>query len=93
MLNISSNTNVTCVYSNRQIQYILKKKIWKNEYPDILYIECDKFINNSLYIIFPSELWITSYKETSKIYKVPIVPIEKINFVKFLYTQGISNIA
>jgi hypothetical protein len=90
MINISSNTNITCLYSSKHLQYILKKKIWKNDFQDILYVECDKFINNTLYIIFPTELWITSYKETSTQIKVPIVPVDKLRFVKFLYIQGIS---
>jgi hypothetical protein len=92
MINISSNSNVTCVYSPKNIQYILKKKIWKSDYTDILYIECDKFINNTLYIVFPKEIWITSYKEKYLPFKIPIIPITKLTFIKFLYIIGISKI-
>jgi hypothetical protein len=90
MYNVSSNANITCVYSSNSIQYISKKKTWKTEIDNLLFLECDKFINKNVYFIFSKEIWITTYTTETTQATLPLLPITNLKFIKFLYTKGIS---
>ncbi len=93
MLAINSNSNQTCGYSeNRLLVIMSKNKNLTFNLNDIQYVECDKFVNNNIYIITSTNIILARCKNQV----VPYREIKLINLpksVKFLYPQGTSNIS
>jgi hypothetical protein len=94
MFNISSNINISTVYSSKLLQFLVaKKKSSKLEMTNLLHVECDKFINTNIYLVLPTDFLIAKYKNQLQIqYTIPIEPVKELKFIKFLYPQGLSKL-